>query len=116
MTRARKAIAVGIVCVGLVLLGAVVLWMSLPELPPHYPTCLDDVRRAVTRYGNETGDYPHTASEVVEKVGPLLQGGALKISLLANGRILLKDPYVEVEIEYRYISPKERPRYDWKER
>jgi hypothetical protein len=86
-------------------------------LPRHYPSSLDTLGSGTERYREQTGDYPHTAAELVEKVGPIMREAyGYKLSLIGPDRILVEGRHRPIEVQYRYVSPDERPQYEWKER
>ena len=97
-------------------LACVAVYLGMPKIArgPRGYAYVKVMMAWVWDYRRETGDYPRTAREVVDEVGPrVLARSGLKVSLVHGDRIRVEGPKGKGEIQYYYVSPDTPPTIDW---
>jgi len=98
--------------------ACVAVYLRLPKIArDDTPTYCTVLTNHIWYYRQETGDYPKSARELVEEVGPrMLAGGGLELSFLHDDVVLLEGPKRKIEVEYYYVSPDTMPTTTWSRR
>ena len=110
MTHWKALLATGIA------LACVAVYLRLPKRHHDFHAYRVILVNQTWEYRQETGEYPKTARELVEKVGPrMLSENGLKLSFLHDDIVLVEGGKLKIEVEYYYVSPDTTPMPIWRE-
>lgn len=100
-----------------VVTGCVLACLLVPCTREHsYPAYVSALKNIARDYRAELGDYPKSAREAADELGPRMAAIGLELSFLRDDLLLLAGPGRSFEVDYHYVSADAEPQMTYRRR